>query len=97
MMICGAKYPLDGYPVVVYNPHMVTSRGNNHPIAIRRVRMGLTQTELGDIVATRQHRISEWESGARRPGLQNLGKLAKAFGVTAGTLLNEMNAWSATR
>ena len=48
---------------------------------------GLSQKDLADKVSVKQHTISQYESGIRRPSYEVLLLLAKFFDVTAGQLL----------
>ena len=52
-----------------------------------REEKGVLQRELADILGTKQHNISLYESGDRRPNYETLIALAKFFNVTVGQLL----------
>ena len=51
---------------------------------IRKIRMelGLSQTELGEMVALTADRIQKYENGARKPKPEMLKKIADALGVS---------------
>jgi transcriptional regulator with XRE-family HTH domain len=53
-----------------------------------RKRRGLSQAQLAEIVGVEQPTIQRWERGTRMPDLESLDALAKALGVTPGTLLD---------
>lgn len=46
-----------------------------------RLRKGLTQTELGDLIGRDGFQISRWERGAHRPADVALMALAEALGM----------------
>lgn len=56
------------------------SPGENPFREIRKAR-GLTQTEAGDRIGVTKQMISQYEVGTRRPGLDVLQSLARAYGV----------------
>lgn len=55
--------------------------------ALRKKR-GLSQGQLAEMVGVEQPTIQRWEAGKRSPDLENLTDLAKALGVTPGSLLD---------
>jgi transcriptional regulator with XRE-family HTH domain len=56
---------------------------------LRLVRLdaGMTQAELGAKLKVHHSQISQWERGARLPGLHSLRRLAKALGTSTDYLL----------
>lgn len=55
--------------------------------ALRKKRK-LSQARLAELVGVEQPTIQRWETGKRMPDLDNLDALAKALGVTPGSLLD---------
>lgn len=55
--------------------------------ALRKKR-GWSQAKLAEMVGVEQPTIQRWESGKRLPDLEGLTDLAKALGVSAGSLLD---------
>ncbi len=53
-----------------------------------RKRRGLSQAKLAELVGVEQPTIQRWEKGKRLPDLDSLQALAKALGVSAGSLLD---------
>jgi transcriptional regulator with XRE-family HTH domain len=53
-----------------------------------RKRRGLSQAKLAEIIGVEQPTVQRWESGNRMPDLESLDALAKALGVTPGSLLD---------
>ena len=53
----------------------------------QREQKGMSQKDLADKVGVKQHTISQYESGTKRPSYEVLLLLAKSFNVTAGQLL----------
>lgn len=51
-----------------------------------RLKKGLTQKALGEMVGATQSKISYWESGKARPNEENLHELAIALGCTINQL-----------
>lgn len=56
-------------------------------IALRKKR-GWSQAKLAEIIGVEQPTVQRWESGKRLPDLESLDRLAKALGVTPGSLLD---------
>lgn len=48
---------------------------------------GLTQKELGEKLGVSQQQVAQYESNARTPKLDTLGRIAKALGVTVYDLV----------
>lgn len=59
--------------------HDMTISVITQEIKIRK-ELGLTQTELAEIMGTKQENISRFESGTYNPTLKFLWKMAKALG-----------------
>ncbi len=53
-----------------------------------RIRAGLTQSELGDLLGISDKSVSKWENGKSKPQVSILVKLADALGVTVDELLS---------
>ena len=51
-----------------------------HQVARLRIRRGITQAELAEMVGTKQSAIARLESGARDPSLSYLRKVLAALG-----------------
>ena len=47
-----------------------------------RLRKGLTQKEIAEVVGIKQPNYQQWESGKRKPSSETLEKFANFFGVT---------------
>mgnify|MGYP000989409913 CR=1 FL=1 len=45
-----------------------------------RKEKGLSQAELAELVGTKRPVVSQWESGVRRPGYDNMVRLADLLG-----------------
>lgn len=52
-----------------------------------RVSRGITRAEMADLLRISYHSIYAWELGTCAPRLENLLKIARAFGVTPNDLL----------
>lgn len=52
-----------------------------------RIAKGYSQTELSKLLNVSQNTISQWESGARKPDIITLKKLAYILGCTTDELL----------
>ena len=59
----------------------------NERIKRLRISKSLTQKELGELVCVSETSIKCWESGAKKPSLQKIILLCKAFGVSTDCLL----------
>lgn len=51
-----------------------------------RIQRGLTQHELANLIGLKQARVSEYESGTKRPTIERLPVIARALGVEVGDL-----------
>lgn len=60
---------------------------NDSPIAAARIEAGMTQAELAAQLGVPQSQIAKWETGARRPKVENLARIAAALGVPLERLL----------
>lgn len=56
-------------------------------IRTARLRAGLSQAELADELGTTQSVVSKWESGARVPNAESVGRLASTLSVSTDWLL----------
>lgn len=54
-----------------------------------RVRQGISQEALAELVDVSRQTISKWETGLVCPSADNLAKLSKAFGVPADAFLRD--------
>lgn len=54
-----------------------------------RKRRGLTQAQAAELVDTSRQAISKWESGTGVPALENIKALARVYGVSFDTLLDD--------
>lgn len=52
-----------------------------------RERAGLTQTSLADALGVTQAAVAMWESGARKPNVSMIVRIAKALKCTTDELL----------
>ena len=52
-----------------------------------RLKLGLTQSELGDILNVSKQTVSNWENGNRTPDTTTLEKLAQLFHVSVDYIL----------
>ena len=50
-------------------------------IRVLRVKFGLTQTQLGEIVGVSKNTVSAWENGLYFPSISHILALGKAFNV----------------
>lgn len=64
-------------------------RTNDSPIAQARLAKGWTQGQLAAAIGVTQPQITAWESGARRPKMESLKRIADALGVEWTTLIDE--------
>jgi transcriptional regulator with XRE-family HTH domain len=55
----------------------------------RRNALGLTQEKLGELTGFDRGYISGIERGVRNPAIKNIGKLAKALGISPSELLDQ--------
>lgn len=61
----------------------------------RRLRLGISQTELAAEVRVNQTAISQWERGVVTPSLDNAKRLADALGCTIDDLYADEAAQAA--
>ena len=54
-----------------------------------RIKAGITQAELADLLGVTQGAVSQWEAQATSPNIKILPKLASIFGCTIDDLLKE--------
>ena len=54
-----------------------------------RKRRGLTQAQAAELVDTSRQAISKWESGTGVPTLENIKALARVYGISFDTLLDD--------
>ncbi|MBP5709676.1 MAG: helix-turn-helix transcriptional regulator [Bacteroidales bacterium] len=54
---------------------------SDHPIAVARMKKGLTQRQLADIIGETQTKVSLWERGKFFPPMSAIMKIAKALDV----------------
>ena len=54
-----------------------------------RLKAGLSQTELADMVGKKQQHISRWENGEITPSVKTLMLLAQALKCSIGDLVGE--------
>lgn len=54
-----------------------------------RVKQGISQEALAELVDVSRQTISKWETGLVCPSADNLAKLSKAFGVPADAFLRD--------
>lgn len=59
-------------------------------IRLIRQRQQISQEELADLCGLHRTYISDVELGKRNVSLENIGKIAKALGVTLSELFNEV-------
>jgi len=57
-----------------------------------RVRLGLTQTDLARLLKVRQSAISQWESAARLPDIDNRIRLSSHLRIPLNELMPEVSA-----
>ena len=57
-----------------------------------RIRAGLSQDALAELVGVSRQAVTKWESGASSPTAANLFKLAEIFGTTADLLIDKEKA-----
>ena len=56
-------------------------------LIIARKRAGMTQQKLADAIGKGQSAIAQWETGSRRPNIDDLMKMAELFDCTTDELL----------
>ena len=57
-------------------------RGNQSPIAVKRMEKNLTQQQLADLIGKTRVDVSRWEAGKHTPSSIVLSKIAAALGCT---------------
>lgn len=62
---------------------------NDSRIAQARLKKGLTQGQLADIIGVTKAQISNWENGFRNPKVSALMKIADALGIDWTILVEE--------
>lgn len=77
----------DRYHADVPPPAPATPFGRNL-LAYRR-RLGLNQTEFGEVIGFTQSRLSLWERGRRQPRARDLSQVAGRLQVSVDQLLHE--------
>lgn len=58
----------------------------------KRQQKKLTQAELGEKVGVNQNTVAQWESGARKPNILMLKRIAQVFHCTTDELLEGIPA-----
>ncbi len=53
-----------------------------------RTEKGLSQDALGEVLGISRQSVSKWEQGNSTPDIDNIGKLAKFYGVSIDSLVN---------
>lgn len=66
---------------------MNTNNKIGKAIKKERIKLGLTQSELGDILNVSKQTVSNWENGNRTPDTTTLEKLAQLFHVSVDYIL----------
>ena len=56
-------------------------------LKVARIRKGLTQEQLAELIGTKKQHISMWEKGKHKPTLENLKKLANALDIQIDELI----------
>lgn len=62
---------------------------NDSRIAQARLAKGWTQGQLADAIGAKQSQIAGWETGARKPKVDALMRIADAMGIDWTTLIQE--------
>jgi transcriptional regulator with XRE-family HTH domain len=84
---CNPHYTAADVPQLLGNAQCIPM-GYLDELAALRKKRGLSQQALADMVGVEQPTIQRWEKGKRLPDLDSLQDLAKALGVTPGSLLD---------
>lgn len=74
-------------PPAIESAHHITMDYLADLKALRK-RRGLSQAKLAELVGVEQPTVQRWEKGTRLPDLDSLTALAKALGVSPGSLLD---------
>lgn len=69
--------------------YTVPRHTNDSPIAQARIAKGMTQQQLADAIGVKQSQIAGWETGARKPKIDALMRMADAMGIDWTTLIQE--------
>ena len=69
--------------------HNAPRRTNDSPIAQARLAKGWTQQQLAEALGVGQPMIAHWETGAKKPKMQTLMRIADALGVDWLTLIDK--------
>ena len=62
---------------------------NDTPIARMRIKRGITQAQLADLVGVHKNMVYGWEAGKFKPRGENLLKLADALDCEAKELIQK--------
>lgn len=73
--------------VVTTNRVNITNGGTLNNLASERVRLGMTQEDLGKRIGVSKQSISNWEVGTSSIGSENIRKLVEIFKCSADYLL----------
>lgn len=66
---------------------MAETKGSGDRIAEARKRLGLTQTQLAELLGAHLTTVNRWEKGHQVPEGETLGRLAQALKVEEGWIL----------
>ena len=55
-----------------------------------RIKSGMTQEQLAEMLGVTQGAVAQWEKGLTHPAYETLPKLAKVFGVTVDDLFRKV-------
>lgn len=69
--------------------YTVPRHTNDSPIAQARIAKGMTQQQLAEAIGVLQQQIAGWETGARKPKIDALMRMADAMGIDWTTLIQE--------
>lgn len=69
--------------------YTVPRHTNDSRIAQARLAKGWTQGQLADAIGVEQSQIAGWETGARKPKVDALMRIADAMGIDWTTLIQE--------
>lgn len=57
-----------------------------------RIKKGLSQAQLAELMETTQAAVAMWETGVRRPRIEKIPKLAEVLGCTVADLFEQKEA-----